>query len=73
MDKLEKIECQELGMDPSKTYIVNLYFDESIDRNTRQRAAEHYKAAFESKGFTNLIFNTTPELCKVEVQGVQEE
>jgi hypothetical protein len=37
MDKLEKIECQELGMDPNKTYIVNLYFDESIDRKWKDK------------------------------------
>ena len=32
-----------------------------------------FKIMLENNGFTNLIFNPCPEVCKAEFQGVKEE
>ena len=55
--ELEKIEFQGLELDPTKTYIVNLHFDKDCSVEARYSLFKHYKKEFESRGFTNIIFN----------------
>lgn len=71
--EITKVEFQEVGLDPTKTYIVNLHFDKDCSAAARYSLFKHYKKVFEDKGFTNIIFNPCPETCKVEFQGVKEE
>ena len=71
--EITKVEFQELGLDPTKKYIVNLYFAEDTSIEVRGRMTRQFKMMLEESGFTNLIFNSCPEMCKAEFQGVKEE
>ncbi len=71
--EITKVEFQEVGLDTTKTYIVNLYFAEDISIEVRGHMTEQFKMMLEENGFTNLLFNPCPEMCKVEFQGVKEE
>lgn len=71
--EITKVEFQELGLDPTKKYIVNLYFAEDTSIEVRGHMFRQFKMMLEDNGFTNLIFNPYPEMCKVEFQGVKEE
>ena len=39
----------------------------------RGAMTRQFKMMLEDTGFTNLIFNPCPEMCKAEFQGVKEE
>ena len=71
--EITKVEFQEVGLDPTKTYIVNLHFAEDTSIEVRGHMMRQFKMMLEEKGFTNLIFNPCPEMCKAEFQGVKEE
>ena len=71
--EITKVEFQELGLDPTKKYIVNLYFAEDTPMEVRGHMTRQFKMMLEDNGFTNLIFNPCPEMCKAEFQGVKEK
>ena len=71
--EITKVEFQELGLDPAKKYIVNLYFAEDTSIEVREHMTRQFKMMLEENGFTNLIFNPYPEMCKAEFQGVKDE
>ena len=71
--EITKVEFQELGLDQTKTYIVNLYFAEDTPIDVRGHMTRQFKMMLEENGFTNLIFNPCPEVCRAEFQGVKEE
>ncbi len=71
--EINKVEFQEVGLDPTKTYIVNLYFAADTSIEERRATARQFKIMLEEKGFTNIIVNPYPEKCKAEFQGVKEE
>lgn len=71
--ELEKIEFQGLELDPNKTYIVNLHFSTNMDAEQRYYLFRQYKREFESRGFTNIIFNPYTDKCELEVVKAKEE
>lgn len=71
--ELEKIEFQGLELDPNKTYIVNLHFNTNMDAEQRYYLFRQYKREFESRGFTNIIFNPYTDKCELEVVKAKEE
>lgn len=71
--ELEKIEFQGLELDPTKTYIVNLHFDKDCPVDVRYSLFRQYKREFESRGFTNIIFNPYTDKCELEVIKSKEE
>ena len=71
--ELEKIEFQGLELDPTKTYIVNLHFDKDCSVEARYSLFKHYKQEFESRGFTNIIFNPYTDKCELDVLKAEEE
>jgi hypothetical protein len=71
--EITKVEFQGLELDPNKTYIVNLHFDTGVDVEKRYYLFKHYKREFETKGFTNIIFNPYTDLCKLEVMEANED
>lgn len=71
--EITKVEFQEVGLDPTKKYIVNLYFAKGTSIEVREHMTRQFKMMLEDNGFTNLIFNPCPEMCKAEFQGVKED
>ena len=71
--EITKVEFQEVGLDPTKKYIVNLYFVKGTSIEVREHMTRQFKMMLEDNGFTNLIFNPCPEMCKAEFQGVKED
>ena len=72
---VEKLEIQELGLDPSKTYIVNIHFnkDKPVSIELKGRVYDWWAGQFERLGFSNIIINPDAELCTVDIKGVSEE
>ena len=71
--EITKVEFQGLELDPSKAYIVNLYFDANMDTEQRYYLFRQYQRVFEEKGITNIIFNPYTDKCKLEVLQAKEE
>ena len=71
--KLEKLEVQELDLDPAKTYIIDFHFSKDCKIETRFELFKQYKKEFEANGITNVIFNPYIDYCKLEVLEAEEK
>ena len=65
--EITKVEFQEVGLDPTKKYIVNLYFAKGTSIEVREHMTRQFKMMLEDNGFTNLIFNSGKFSLKIEV------